>query len=378
MCGITGVFHYRNSLQVDAGHLVAMRDALRHRGPDGAGLYVHPARQVGLASTRLAIRDLSSAGHQPFVDAASEVTVAFNGEIYNADELRSELEGKGVAFRSFCDTEVLLRLYCEYGEALLAKINGIFAFAIWDGRKDLLLLARDPLGVKPLYYFDQQGTFAFASETKSLLKFPGMSRRLNEEAVASYLTFACIPAPRTLFRNIAKLPAATLLRVTANHPIELRRYWSPIRPELIDRLRAATEDECVERVRETLSRTVSAQLASDIVPTCSLSGGVDSSSVASLMSRFAPQRMTYFTIGFGERWRQYNEYSYARSVAQHAGGDLVELCITPQAVVEFLENSYADIFDDPNADPVSSLAFTLAKEMRQRGFKVALSGEGAY
>lgn len=377
MCGIVGIFHYGNTKEIDADHLVGMRATLRHRGPDGNGLCVHPELRVGLASTRLAIRDLSSAGDQPFVDNASAVAVVFNGEIYNADELRSELEQTGVVFKSSSDTEVLLRLYCAHGEALLARLNGIFSFAVLDRRKRLLFIARDPLGVKPLYYFDYQGTFAFASEIKALLAYPGLPRCLNEEAVASYLTFACVPAPQTLFRHVCKLQHATLLRVNVNQAIQRQRYWSPISPELIKTLSHAPEEECVERVRTTLNKSVRAQLAGDVAATCSLSGGVDSSAVASLMSHFNGGQTVAFTIGFDEEWSQYNEYSYARSAARHVRAELIELCMSSEAAIDFLESSYAGIFDDPNADPVCCLAFTLAKEMHRRDFKVALSGEGA-
>lgn len=377
MCGIVGILHYGNAKQIDTDALVGMRATLRHRGPDGDGLYVHPGLRVGLASTRLAIRDLSSAGDQPFVDDASAVAVVFNGEIYNADELRAELEKTGVVFKSSSDTEVLLRLYRAHGEALLTRLNGIFAFVILDLRQRLLFIARDSLGVKPLYYFDYQGTFAFASEIKALLAYPGFPRRLNEEAVASYLTFACVPAPQTLFRHVCKLQHATLLRVGVDQPLRMQRYWSPICPELIETLNHATEEECVERVRTTLSNSVRAQLAGDVVATCSLSGGVDSSSVASLMSRFNAHQTVAFTIGFDREWSQYNEYSYAKSAARHARAELVELRMSSRAALEFLESTYADIFDDPNADPVCCLAFTLAKEMHRRGFKIALSGEGA-
>jgi asparagine synthase (glutamine-hydrolysing) len=377
MCGITGIFHYNSPLQVDRGDLAAMRNSLRHRGPDGEGIYLRPDRKAGIASTRLAIRDLSSAGDQPFVDAASGVSVTFNGEIYNADALRTELEARGVVFRSSSDTEVLLRLYCEYDAALLTKINGIFAFAILDERRERLFLARDHLGVKPLYYLDHQGTFAFASEAKALLRLPGLPAGVNEHSVASYLTFACCPGPETLLRNVLKLPPATLLSIRPGCRPQPQRYWQPIRPELIDATGKATQAECIELVRDGLQRAVRMQLASDVLPTCSLSGGVDSSAVAMLMNRFLPQQLTCFTIGFGEQWRQYNEYNYARDVALQANAELVELCVTPDDVIEFLQGSYAEICDDPNADPVCSLAFVLAKEMRRSGFKVALSGEGA-
>jgi asparagine synthase (glutamine-hydrolysing) len=377
MCGITGVFHYNSVREVDRDGLMAMRDTLRHRGPDADGIYVSRDRKVGLASTRLSIQDLSNAGDQPFVDRVARVSVVFNGELYNADMLRAQLRSRGVDFSSSSDTEVLLKSYLEYGAGLLARLDGIFAFAILDERRGELLLARDSLGVKPLYYLDRDGVFAFASEVKALLKLPGLPRRLNASMVASYLTFACCPGPQTLFADIVKLAPAMSLTVAMAEPVRLRRYWQPVDADRIEASARLSEVECIERVRSGLTQAVRKQMVGDVAATCSLSGGVDSSTVAALMSRSCVEPLTFFTIGFGEEWSHYNEFAYARDVARHARAELVELCVTPGQVAEFLQTSYAAICDDPNADPVCSLAYFLAREMRQHGFKVALSGEGA-
>jgi len=354
-----------------------MIGALDHRGPDGNGVHVSSSLPAGIGSTRLAIRDLSSAGDQPFVDKERGVSIVFNGEIYNADVLRDELRMLGVIFRSSSDTEVLLRLYCRYGADLLDRINGIFSFAILDERRGVLFLARDPLGVKPLYYMNREGTFAFASEIKSLLRHHGLSARLNESGIGEYLAFACSPGPTTLFRDINKLAPATLLEVKLGRAIEPRRYWSPVRPALMDLTARATAGECAELVRDTVRKAVKLQMASDVQPTCSLSGGVDSSTVAALMGKLLPAPRTYFTIGFDSRWQDYNEQPFARAVAREAEADLIELHASAADVIEFMRERYALHCDDPNADPTCCLAYFLARAMRQRGFKVAMSGEGA-
>lgn len=354
-----------------------MRDTLLHRGPDGSGLYIRPDRRAGIASTRLAIRDLSRAGDQPWVDFDQGIAVVFNGEIYNANSLAADLKHRGVLLQSNSDTEVVLRLYCVYGESFLSQLNGIFAIAISDLRRDTLLLARDHIGVKPLYFVDYRGTLAFASEIKALVKADVAPHGVDEEMISSYLTFACCPGPRTLIKDVQKLPPATLLRARASKPLRSERYWQPIKQSLIQSMSTATPDECVALVRQQLSAAVEAQLVGDVDPTCSLSGGVDSSAVASLMSRYSSKNLTFFSIGFPPDWAHYNEFEYARAVARRCGARLIEIRTSPEDILDFLENTYADCCDDPNADPVCGLAYRLSSEMRRCGFKVALSGEGS-
>jgi asparagine synthase (glutamine-hydrolysing) len=377
MCGIAGIFPYLNSRTVDTDNLIAMRDGLRHRGPDGEGIFVNNTHTIGLASTRLAIQDLSGAGHQPFVDTKTGVAIVFNGEVYNAKALRQSLQNKGVVFSSLSDTEVLLRLYCDVGEDLLQMVNGIYAFAIWDERARSLFIARDPLGVKPIYFADHQGTVVFASEAKALLRSSELPPLVDHSAIATYLTFSCSPGPDTLFQHVKKLPPATSLTVTSRAGLVTRRYWRPINASLSESMAGASEGECVEALRGRLKIAVRDQLIGEVPVTCSLSGGVDSSAIAALISEYSSKRMTYFTIGFADEWAHHNEFTHARRVADRVGADLVELRVTSDDVLEFMQSRFAEACDDPNADPVCSLAFFLSKEMRRHGFKVAMSGEGS-
>ena len=377
MCGITGTFYYRNNGTVDAESLISARNALNHRGPDACGIYVNKTNTVGFGSTRLAIQDLSTAGDQPFVDARLGIAIVFNGEIYNAKSLRKSLEHRGVVFKSSSDTEVLLRLYCEFGQDLLDKLDGIYAFAIWDERAATLFLARDRIGVKPLYYSDLQGAFTFASEPKALLKYKDVPDSINHAAIASYLTFACCPGPDSLFQHIKKVPPATAVVVRRTSDVTFHRYWTPMQARLCETVATMSERECIDLVRNTLEVAVRKQLAGDVPVTCALSGGVDSSAIAALMSQFSSSRMTYFTIGFESEWNHHNEFTFARNIAGQIGADLIELRVTPADVLDFLKSSFAIHCDDPNADPVCGLAFFLAQAMRRRGFKVAMSGEGS-
>src|SRR5882724_5233024 len=228
MCGVAGLVGLAAGDRVQMDLLRAMADSLRHRGPDGHGYWVSGEGNVGLAHRRLAIVDLSDAARQPMSSADGTVHVTFNGEIYNFRELRSELEGKGYRFRSQSDTEVLVNLYSEAGDSAIDRLDGDFALGLWDERRKRLLLARDRAGVKPLYYCELDGLFLFASEIKALLQCSAVPRELDEESLYHYLTYLVVPPPRTLLRNVFKLPAASVLTLELNHGWRTRRYWEPL------------------------------------------------------------------------------------------------------------------------------------------------------
>ncbi len=229
MCGICGIYHFRNNQIVEAEQLRLMNDRLVHRGPDDAGDYISPDRKLGLAHRRLSIIDLSSLGRQPMADSSGRRQIVFNGEIYNHLDLRRVLEQKGHHFRSRTDTETVLRLYREYGIDALKQLRGMFALAIWDEERGELTLARDRIGIKPLYYTIQNGTLIFASEIKAILAHPAVSAELDPEALYHYLTLAAAPAPLTMFAGVKKLPAGFWMRVDGSGKITYHRWWDAVR-----------------------------------------------------------------------------------------------------------------------------------------------------
>jgi asparagine synthase (glutamine-hydrolysing) len=281
-------------------------------------VYLSPDHRVCLAHRRLSIVDLSEAGRQPMSNEDGTVWVTFNGEIYNHAVLRGPLQEKGHRFRSQTDTEVLTHLYEEWGPELVTRLDGMFAFAIWDETQGHLLLARDRLGKKPLYYTVQGGRLLFASEIKALLAYPGITREMDLEALNYYLTFSNVPAPLTLFSGIRKLPAAHTLRCDLHGRLKLERYWSPTEgagPQ------PWAEAECVERVRELVHRAVAKRLMSDVPVGALLSGGIDSSTNVALMSRLTGEPLRTFSVGFegfGEA-NNFHDLPYARRVAAEYG-----------------------------------------------------------
>src|SRR5688572_16980723 len=230
MCGIVGVFNHSTHEEVKAEALLRMRDSMVHRGPDDSGVFITRDRTLGLAHRRLSIIDLSEAGRQPMADRSGRFWIVFNGEIYNHAELRSDLEKFGVVFRSKSDTEVLLYLYERYGQDMVHHLRGMFAFAIWDNQARTIFLARDRIGVKPLYYADRNGTFIFASEIKAILASGKLNRSVDPTAFYHYLSFLTTPAPKTLFEGILKLPAAHRMLVNEKGDISIERWWSPFTP----------------------------------------------------------------------------------------------------------------------------------------------------
>ncbi len=374
MCGITGAIWTDPDLAVPPPVMQRMTEVLRHRGPDDQGVFFsdcrwQPPREsspgVALGFRRLAIIDVAG-GHQPLSNEDGSIWVVFNGEIYNFQELRPQLEKAGHHFRTRSDTETLVHLYEDEGLDAFAHLNGMFALAIWDSRQRRLVLARDRLGKKPLVYHQQPGRLAFASELKSLLEIPGMARDLDPVALDEYLTYQYIPHPRTIFRDFRKLPPGHLA-VYAEERLDIRPYWQPD----LNHQRDWTRDEAVRELRTTLASAVRLRLRSDVPLGAFLSGGVDSSLIAAVAQQQMDQPLKTFSIGFPVR--EYDETDYARLVARHLGTEHHEFQVTP-AGVEILPELVWH-YDEPFADS-SAIPTWYVSQLTRQHVTVALSGDG--
>lgn len=370
MCGICGVVG-----KADEQLIKNMLARIEHRGPDDEGLFVaemSSGERIGLGHRRLSIIDLSPAGHEPMPDAGGRIWLTFNGEIYNFKELRSELESRGHRFKSDTDAEVVIYAYLEWGRECLARFNGMFALAIWDSKDESLFLARDRLGIKPLYYADTPAGFAFASEVKALLAIPGTERAVDLEALDQFMTFLWTPGPGTAFRGVSKLPPAHYL-VYRDGKAEISEYWD-LKFEEDDSI---TESEWIERVREQVARSVRAQMLADVPLGAFLSGGVDSSSIVALMSGVSDLKPTTYTFGFRGEDLQYDiledDVKYARVVGQRFGADYNEAYLEPQ-VMQLLPKLVYHM-DEPVADPAIITSYLICRSAREK-LTVLLSGMG--
>jgi asparagine synthase (glutamine-hydrolysing) len=365
MCGIAGVLYADSDRTPDPAVLRAMGAAIAHRGPDAEGFWEGPG--VGLVHRRLSIIDLAG-GDQPIGNEDGSVQVIFNGEIYNYQNLRADLERRGHRFRTHSDTEVLVHLYEEAGDDLTRRLRGMFAFALWDRANRRLLLARDRLGIKPLYLYRDGEKLLFASELKGILAHPGVSRDLDTEALEDYLAFGMVPGPRSIFRRVEKLPPAHTLAVRAGDwdraPV---RYWQ-LRFEPDDR---PTGEDWAEAVRAKVDEAVRLHLIADVPVGAFLSGGLDSTLIVATCAGKTAGPPQTFSIGFGEE--RFNELPQARATAQHFGTRHVEQVVTPDAVS--LLDRLAHYFDEPFADS-SAIPTFLVSQLASRGVKVALSGDG--
>jgi asparagine synthase (glutamine-hydrolysing) len=374
MCGICGVFAYgAGESAVDAALVQRMSDRMSHRGPDDAGLYVSPDRRLGLGFRRLSIVDLSPTGHQPMTNEDGRLWIVFNGEIYNHEEHRPRLLAKGHSYRGRSDTETILHLYEEHGEDCVHHLRGMFAFAIWDERQGRLFLARDRVGIKPLYYAQLSGTFLFASEIKALLAHPKLSPALNEEALPYYLTFMVPPAPLTLFEGVFKLPSGCRATIDRSGELKVDRYWDPL--ENAETARVQDVEDAAARLRSLLEESVRLRMMSDVPVGAFLSGGVDSSSIVALMARHSSQPVNTFTVGYKDSPAS-NELVYARQVAQGLGTRHHEVMIDGQDMVEYMPQ-LVHTQDEPIADPVCVPLYYVSRLAHEAGVKVVLVGEGS-
>jgi asparagine synthase (glutamine-hydrolysing) len=365
MCGICGMVAL-DGAAVDERAVRAMADALAHRGPDSEGLFVDgPA---ALAARRLAIIDLAR-GDQPMASEDGRVHVVQNGELYEHRRLQAELEARGHRFASHCDTEVLPHLYEERGPAFVDGLRGMFAIALWDAAERRLLLARDPFGIKPLYYRVDGGVLSFASELKALVRQPGFAGEVDLEALEAYLAFNSVPAPMSIYRGVRKLPAGHLLDVRDGE-VRLHRFARPA-PVAAGGVRRESGRDLAAELRERVRDSVRAHLESDVPVGVFLSGGIDSSLLTALAAQESGEPVRTFSIGFDER--SFDELSRARLVAARYGTDHHELVLRPDAAALLPEIAAA--FDEPFADS-SALPTYAVSRLAAGHVKVALSGEG--
>ncbi|HKQ60099.1 MAG TPA: asparagine synthase (glutamine-hydrolyzing) [Candidatus Polarisedimenticolaceae bacterium] len=367
MCGIYGIVALRPQRPFDREELAPMAAVTVHRGPDDEGSYLGDGVLLGMR--RLSIIDLSG-GHQPISNRDGSLWVVCNGEIYNFRELRAELEARGHPFATGSDTEVLLHAYTEYGDRFIEHIGGMFAFALWDARRRRLVLGRDRLGIKPLYYLERDGRLIFASEAKAILALPGVRAELDPVGLDQYLALGYAPAPYSMFRGIRKLPVASLLTVEDGR-IAIERYWQL--PREADESRS--EADWAEELGARLERCVASQMVSDVPIGAFLSGGIDSSAVVASMARASSQPVKTYAIGFdtGSADQYYNELPYARRIAERFGTDHHEIVVRPD-VARLLPRLLWQM-DEPIADSAFVTTYLVA-EFARRDVTVILSGVG--
>ncbi len=363
MCGIVGIVN-NNGRAVDEGLLGRMNRAILHRGPDDDGVYLKVS--VGLAMRRLAIIDLAS-GKQPIHNADKTKWIVFNGEIYNYQELRKDLEKRGHRFYTNSDTEAIVHLYDEFGVDCLQHLRGMFALAIWDDAEQELFLARDRIGKKPLLYSHRpNGDLIFGSEFSALLKHPDISREVDNSAIDAYISYLCVPAPMTAFKEIRKLEPGHWMKWKAGR-VEIQRYWLPDFSKKIK----ISEEDAIEETTRILRESTRLRMISEVPLGAFLSGGVDSSAVVALMAQESSQPVKTFSIGFEEQ--DFSELKYARRVAEHVGAEYNEFVVRPNAldVLPTLVEHYGEPYADSSAIPT----YYVSKETRQH-VTVALNGDG--
>jgi asparagine synthase (glutamine-hydrolysing) len=377
MCGIVGIYNYGNNPNtVSEALLKEMTDQIVHRGPDDEGFYLSPNRNLGLGFRRLSIIDLSMAGHQPMSNRDGSIWIVFNGEVYNHLEIRKDLEARGYRYRSHSDTETILYAYEEYGMAFLDKLYGMFAIAIWDARKNELLLVRDRIGIKPLYYTIQNGTVLFGSEIKSLLRHPAVTKELNEQGLYDYLSLYMTPPNETMFKGIHKLEAGHFMRIDKHGEVHKEQYWDITNEtEAFPKDKFQIEHFCIENIRRLLRDSIKLRMMSDVPFGVLLSGGIDSSLNVALMAELMDRPVETFSIGFKDL-EKYNELGYARQIATQFQTNHHEYFLEERDAIEFLPKMIWHQ-DEPNADPVCVPMYYVSKLARESGTVVVQVGEGS-
>lgn len=376
MCGIAG-FWDRGDKDPRQLHptLRRMTATLSHRGPDAGNVWVDGSVGIGLGHRRLSIIDLSPAGAQPMTSSCGRCVISYNGEIYNASDLADELRQAGATFRGHSDTEVLVEGCARWGVAqTVERCVGMFAFALWDREQRTLTLARDRLGIKPMYWGLIGGLFLFGSELKALRAHPGWQPTLDREALAAYLRFAYVPAPHSIYRGVRKLAPGHLLTLRPGGDPEISRYWH-LRSIAAQGQRSShrlTDEELITRLHDLLRDAVSSRMVADVPLGALLSGGIDSSLVTALMQEASNRPVKTFSIGFAEK--RYNEAPYAAAVANHLGTDHHELAVTP-AEAQGVIPSLPEWYDEPFADS-SQIPTYLVSRLARSKLTVALSGDG--
>jgi asparagine synthase (glutamine-hydrolysing) len=363
MCGIVGIIDLKGTVQET--DLVAMSNAISHRGPDDKGLFINKNRSVGFAHRRLAFLDLSEYGRQPLFNEDRTIWITFNGEIYNFRELKRELQGKGHHFRSDTDSEVLVHAYEEWKEDMLSRLVGMWAFAIWDEKNQKLFAARDRFGIKPFYYGFQKGRFVFASELKAIVAFEEFQLSLNKAAISDYLNYRFIPSPKSIWNEVNKLPPASYL-VFEQGRISTIKYWN-----LKSSNESCPHTKLINEIDELLTNSIKQHAVSDEPIGAFLSGGYDSSAIAMYLNKMNYPLQT-FSIGF-KGWEN-SEHSYAEKVAHQLGSKHISY-IVEDAHLELLDQ-LAWVYDEPLAD-ISTLPTFMVSRIASQHVKAVMSGEGS-
>ncbi len=378
MCGIAGWIDLKGRTDRYDLEAVAARMAnvLSHRGPDDYGVWADPEAGVALGHRRLSILDLSSAGHQPMLSNNGRFVISYNGEIYNCEEIRQELwkANPRLAFRGHSDTEVMLAAFEQWGiEPSLQRMNGMFAFALWDRNEHTLLLARDRFGEKPLYYGSVGGAFLFASELKAFLEHPAFSAEIDRDALARYLQFSCVPAPYSIYRGVHKLTPGTILRCR-NGEFSISTFWSVLAcaEAAASRPFRGSEADAISELDTLLRDAVRMRMHADVPLGAFLSGGIDSSLIVALMQAQSKSAVQTFTIGFHDP--AYDEAPDAKAVARHLGTQHTELYVSPDEAIG-LVNRLPEVYDEPFADS-SQLPTLLISRLARQQVTVSLSGDG--
>ena len=380
MCGISGfldLFHSANNEKL-TNIAMKMTNTIRHRGPDDLGVWVDEKVGVALGHRRLSIKDLSSEGHQPMISANGRYVMVFNGEIYNHLALRNELEQFGYRFRGQSDTEVMMESIDKWGiDNALKKFIGMFAFALWDRKEQLLYLGRDRIGEKPLYYGWVNNTFLFGSEMKSLQAHPCFKADINRDAIALYLRYNCIPAPYSIFNGIYKLMPSSFIIInpfnTQSTPDPIH-YWS-LKETAEERIKnpfTKNDKEAIIQLDKALGESIKLQMVADVPLGAFLSGGIDSTTIVALMQAQSKQPIKTFTIGYREE--EYNEAAYAKEVAKHLRTDHTELYVSPQQALDVIP-MLPTMYDEPFSDSSQIPTFLVSKLARQH-VTVSLTGDG--
>jgi asparagine synthase (glutamine-hydrolysing) len=376
MCGIAGVLTSAGSArELLERNATAMADSIAHRGPDDHGLWSDPEAGIALTHRRLSIVDLSPAGHQPMTSADGRFIIVFNGEIYNFQDLRPELETRGIHFRGHSDTEVMLEAFAAYGiAATLKRLIGMFAIAVWDRRDRTLTLVRDRLGIKPLYWAKQGDLFLFGSELKALRAHPGWTPHIDRGAVASYMRHNAIPAPHSIYQGVNKLEPGCILTLPWQSEPRIEKYWDAravARAGLTDPLRL-DDQEMTNQLEALLLDSVRRRMVADVPVGAFLSGGIDSSTIAALMQAANAGPVRTYSIGFDIAG--FDEAPHAAAVARHLGTQHTELTVTAKQAIDVIPQ-LADMYDEPFADS-SQIPTFLVSAMTRQHVTVALSGDG--
>jgi asparagine synthase (glutamine-hydrolysing) len=366
MCGITGKIFFSQEKNIEESEIKRMTDVIQHRGPDDEGFYIN--KNVGLGFRRLSIIDLNT-GHQPLSNESGSKWIVFNGEIYNFWELRRELQQKGYFFKTKTDTEVILKLYEEYGVHCVDYLRGMFAFAIWDNDTQQIFCVRDRFGIKPFYYYSDKEKLVFASEIKAILKSKNVDKTLSTDGLDSYFTFGYITSDLSIYKEIKKLQPAHYLLLSFKNKVtlQIKRYWEIcFQPDY-----SKTENQWSEEIESALSESVKLHMISDVPLGAFLSGGIDSSSVVTMMAKNSNQPIKTFSIGFKEQ--KYNELQYARQIATKYGCEHHEQIVDPESIdlLPKLVNAYDEPFADSSAIPTYYVS-----KLARKHVTVALSGDG--